>query len=230
MSVRRNTLGERLETAIPYVRQGDRVIDVGTDHAYLPIALVQREIASAVLATDVRPGPLEMALANIAALGLERRIALKQNDGLAGLEWFSPDTVLLFGMGGELIVEILDKAPFVKQPPVRLVLQPMTHAEILRSWLSRSGFSFLGETISRERGKYYQTICAAYTGECRELSTADAYLGPVNRRIRGELFESFRIYTAGQKKKILEACKKAGPKGQAEAGQVQSILDALEQG
>ncbi len=173
-------LTPRLMTAVPYVRKGHLVADIGTDHAYLPIYLCETGVLSPVtanngevlcaIAADINKGPVERADLHIAAAGLTHRIRTVQTDGLRGLEVYDPADVIIFGMGGELIAAILEASPWVCRAGKRLILQPMTHAEKLRAYLLSAGYSIVGETLSREGDRIYQTICAEPTEE--EGSTA----------------------------------------------------------
>lgn len=177
-------LTPRLMTAVPFVRPGHLLADVGTDHAYLPIYLCQagiltpvpvppeaelplpsgteRPAALCAVASDINQGPVDRATVHIRAAGLSGSILPLRTDGLHGLEAFRPRDILIFGMGGELIASILDAAPWVMSPGIRLVLQPMTHPEKLRAWLFDHGFRLVGETLSREESRIYQTVCAEY--------------------------------------------------------------------
>ncbi len=184
----------RLCSAIPYIRQGDRIIDVGTDHAYLPIYLVSEGIASFALACDINQGPIDSARSNICEAGLCERIETLKTDGLLGTEYFSADDILIFGMGGELIARILSDAPYIRRKELRLILQPMSRAFVLRRWLYENGFSIVGETISHA-GKYYQTICAVFAPDgCVDESPyteEELLLGRRNIEDSAPLFRGF---------------------------------------
>ena len=172
-------LSARLMSALPYLKKGGAVIDVGTDHAYLPIFLVGQEISSRALACDINRGPIDSAARNITAAGLADQIGTLCTDGLHGTEDFYPDDVLIFGMGGELIIRILSEAPWVKNESIGLVLQPMTRAHLLRRWLLENGFAIVGETITHE-DRYYQTIAARYCGKSEEYTEEELLLGRLN--------------------------------------------------
>ncbi len=184
-------LSKRLGSAVPYVRQGARVVDVGTDHAYLPIHLVEAGIAQAALAADINRGPIECARANIAEVGLADRIDTLQTDGLHGVEAFVPDHVIVFGMGGELIERILAEAEWIKTPSVRLILQPMSRAATLRAWLIENGFAITGETLTYEDKKYYQTLAAEWCGDRIVYSEVELEVGRLNIERRPPIFEDF---------------------------------------
>jgi len=173
------TLSARLMSALPYLKKGGAVIDVGTDHAYLPIFLVGEGISSRALACDINRGPIESAERNIVAAGLARQIDTLCTDGLHNTEGYQPDDVLIFGMGGELIIHILSEAPWVKDSNIGLVLQPMTRAHLLRRWLLENGFEIVGETITHE-DRYYQTIAARYCGKSEEYTEEELLLGRLN--------------------------------------------------
>jgi tRNA (adenine22-N1)-methyltransferase len=161
-------INDRLLTAVPFVRAGKRFADVGTDHAYLPIYLMNLGKISTAIAADINQGPLDKAHENICKYGLNDNIQTVLCDGLSKINPDSVDDIAIFGMGGELIVKIIDEAVWVKDCDKRLILQPMTHPEKLREYLSQNGFNILGETLSFDRGKIYQTICAQYDGLVRD--------------------------------------------------------------
>ncbi len=133
------------------------VIDVGCDHAYLCIRLVE-EGALCAFAADIRPGPLASARANITARGLEGHIRTVL---CPGLEAFGPedaDTISICGMGGEMIASILEAGPWTADGRHKLVLQPMTCAHRLRQWLGEHGFSIRQEALAREGRRLYVVL------------------------------------------------------------------------
>ncbi len=170
------TPDSRLLSAIPYLREGGVVADIGTDHAYLPIELCRREICRRAVACDINEGPINAARANIRAAGLSDRIDTLCTDGLHGVEPYAPDDILIFGMGGELIVRILCEAPWVRDGQIGLILQPMSRAEVLRRYLWENGFTVLGETLSRA-DRLYQTVYARYTGEAETFDETELLVG-----------------------------------------------------
>jgi tRNA (adenine22-N1)-methyltransferase len=201
-------LRERLRSALPYVRPGARIADVGTDHAHLPIYLVGNGICSFAVASDVGEGPIARARCEVELYGLTEKIETLLTDGLQGIEPYGVEDVLIFGMGGELITQILEAAPWICRPGIRLILQPMTHAFDVRDWLSAHGFRILHECLTREEFRVYQTLCAEYDGVARSLSAEDRLLGRANRERGGETFcywldkliESYRVRRDGKRK------------------------------
>lgn len=179
--------GQRLEAAAELVRPGAYVADIGTDHAYLPIYLVGRGSASRAVASDINRGPLERAASNIRAAGLSDRISLLLTDGVDGLFGLGVTDYLICGMGGELIASVTE-APFLRDPSVLLILQPMTKPEILRKSLLDRGFSIKDERLAEEAGRIYQIFSAAFTGVTEKYSDAELLLGRGNILRGGELY------------------------------------------
>lgn len=180
-------LNERLLTAVPYVRTGKRLADIGTDHGYLPIYLILENKISSAIAADINRGPLEKADENIKKFGLESRIGTVLCDGLSGITSAEVDDIAIFGMGGELIMKIIDEAPWVKDNTKRLILQPMTHPEKLRKYLADNGFNIIGESLSIDRGKIYQTICSEFDGTIRKFDNITLLYGEYILKNGGEL-------------------------------------------
>ena len=173
----------RLRTAADMVPRGARLADIGSDHAYLPIALCLENKIECALASDINEGPVAAAVANIRKNGLSDRIVAVRADGLDKTRDFSPDCITVLGMGGELIVSILDKADWVKDGGITLVLQPMTHPEILAKYLAQEGFDIIDEKIVRDGSRddrIYRVVCAKFDGKRRELTEAEALVGKIN--------------------------------------------------
>ena len=156
-------LTNRLLAVASFVRHGTYLIDVGTDHAYLPIYLAENGTVSAALASDINEGPCESARAHIAENGFADKITVKRTNGLMGISPRGKADVTIAGMGGALICEILEKADFIKNPEVRLILQPMRNAPDVRAYLMCAGFEIVGEALAREDERIYEIICADFS-------------------------------------------------------------------
>lgn len=180
-------LSKRLRAAADLVRQDAYIADVGTDHAYLPIALCLEERVRGAVASDINEGPILRAREHISAYGFDTRINTVLADGLDKISSYEPTDILILGMGGELIVNIISRASFLKNETIRLILQPMTHPEILRSFLLKNGYSIVDEALVLEEKKVYQIICAEYTGKTEEYSDVELLLGKKNIERGGQL-------------------------------------------
>ena len=169
-------MNKRLETIADMVQNGRGLIDVGTDHGYLPVWLARRGYTGFLYASDINASPLASARKTAREALVEDRIEFLLCDGLDGCPPEKIDTIVIAGMGGDLICRILDRAEWCLNEAYTLILQPMTKAEVLRYWLVNNGFSLLEERIVRDGGKLYQVIRSRYTGNM-SLSDAELFAG-----------------------------------------------------
>ena len=146
---RRIELSPRLRLAADLVPEGARLADVGTDHAYLPACLLMEGKIPSAIAADLREGPLSRARETAAEYGCGDRMAFRLCDGLSGIRPEKTDAVVIAGMGGETIAQILEAAPWVRTRKIPLVLQPMSSIPELRQRLGEDGFHILEERLAR---------------------------------------------------------------------------------
>lgn len=187
-------LDVRLRAAADMVPRGARLADIGSDHAYLPIALCLENKIEYALASDINEGPVKAAEANVRKNRLEGRITAIKADGLDRAREFAPDCITVLGMGGELIVSILDKADWIRDEKITLVLQPMTHAEILTKYLAEQGFAVIDETIVCDGGRsdrIYRVLCAKFDGIGRKLTEAEALIGELNLKTPNTITKAY---------------------------------------
>lgn len=173
----------RLLCAAGFVRRGAVFADIGTDHAYLPLFLLKEGIISRAVCSDVNEGPLASAKRNAKAAGLSDRCEFVLCDGAAELSGRGITDCAVCGMGGELIADIIGRAPWLYSADVRLILQPMSRQGVLRKFLLSEGFSIMREGYSYDSGRYYLCIEACYTGQRREIDTVSAEIGEENTDI-----------------------------------------------
>lgn len=147
------------------VRKGVVVADIGTDHAYLPSYLVLNGDCPRALACDLRRGPLENARETLLRYHIEEKIELRLSDGLDELSAGDADDIIMAGMGGTLIAQLLERTEWIRNKNIRLILQPMSHAEDVRAFLCKNGFAVLEERTCVDDGRMYCVICAEYSGE-----------------------------------------------------------------
>ena len=169
---------------------GARPIDVGTDHAMIPVWLVQTGRCSHVLATDIRPGPLENARALLERTGTGGRIRLMQTDGLHGISSADGDTVILAGMGGESMISILAAAPWTREEGTLLILEPQSKKADLRRWLSENGYAIASEQLVEDAGRIYP-ILTARGSESRAYTEAELHLGLLEQVEGDPLFGAY---------------------------------------
>ena len=167
-------LNARLLICAGMIRQGAHVCDVGTDHALLPVYLLEQGIAAEVIASDIGEGPLHAARQTIERHGLHIRTIL--SDGLQQIPPEGLTDIVIAGMGGETIIHILEQCPF-SLSDISLVLQPMTKAELLREWLYLHGYEIREEQCAREGQFLYTVMRVGYTGQRQQPDLLTCCLG-----------------------------------------------------
>lgn len=170
-------LKPRLGMTASMVRENSRIADVGTDHAYLPASLILDGTAKHAIASDLRKGPLENAKSTVEANNLTDKIELRLSDGLKSVYGDEVDDVVIAGMGGILISEILEKSEGFKRENIKFILQPQSHDEDLRKWLFDNGFEICEEKACFEDDKVYIAMSAFYTGKVTKHSNVEILLG-----------------------------------------------------
>lgn len=148
-------LSKRLQAVADLVTPGHRVADVGCDHAYTSIYLVENKISPYVIAMDINQGPIDRAKENIKKYGYEKEIATRKSDGLEKLKVEEVDTVLIAGMGGGLTVQILTQHRERMAGLKELVLSPQSEIYLVRELMQEIGFTITNENMIKEEGKYY---------------------------------------------------------------------------
>lgn len=169
-------MNKRLGCIASHIPFGRGLIDVGTDHGYLPLSLAENGYPGRLIASDIHSGPLSKARAAAVEAGLAGRIEFQLCDGLENCDPEAIDTVVIAGMGGDTISGILDRAEWCLSSRYTLVLQPMTRAEVLRYWLVYNGFRIEAEDLVEDGGLLYPVLVARFGGVTR-LNDAELFTG-----------------------------------------------------
>ncbi len=182
-------MNKRLKAIMSHIGNGVGVIDVGTDHGYIPVALAQQGYSGNIIASDINTGPLESARRTAVSVGTADRIRFLLCDGLEKCDSAWIDTIVIAGMGGDTICGILDRAEWCQAPGYTFILQPMTKSEILRFWLVNNGFEIINDEYVCD-GILYQIIVARI-GTSRRFSDAELYTGKLETVRDDELFPEY---------------------------------------
>lgn len=212
-------LSPRLARIAAYVLPGETVADVGTDHAYIPIWLLQTGVSARAFATDLRPGPLQNARRDAEKAGVAGALTLYLCDGLALCPPEEIDTVILAGMGGETMAGILDAAPWAKEK--RLILQPQTRTAELRRYLAQNGLAVLDAALVRDAGRVY-LIWLAGRG-CMETGSVD----PVLLRKRDPLLKAYTDALLRRRGRQLAGLERAKIPDAARIGALRGEIEEL---
>lgn len=191
--MRKIELDDRLKAAAELVK-GSFAADIGTDHGMLPVYLCTNGICEKAVASDINAAPLSKAKANIRSFGLEDKIETVLTDGLNGIEKYPVTDIVIAGMGGLTIIDILSAASFVKEKKTRLILQPMQHLTELRTYLFEEGYRITEEKLAESEGRIYQVVATEFDGVKRTAPPIEILLGKYtieHRKENPELFGKF---------------------------------------
>lgn len=186
-------MNNRLKLIYSHISGSIGVIDVGTDHGYLAVDLAKNGFKGNIIASDINEEPLNNAKHNAFEAGVEDAIQFRLSDGLDCCSPDEVDTIVIAGMGGDTICGILDRAEWCMAPHYKLILQPMTKAEILRYWLVNNGFRITAEERVKENGTIYQIIIAAFSNNSR-LTDAELFTGEASLRTDRYFLEELTLF------------------------------------
>lgn len=168
-------LSDRLSAVASFVTEGNILADVGTDHGYIPIYLLQNRRIPKAIAMDINEGPLQRAKEHIALYGLQDYIELRLSDGVSALVPGETDTILVAGMGGGLVMHILEEGKEVCMRAKELILQPQSELERVRKYLWSDGYVILEENMILEDDKFYPMMRVVYQN-VRDTESAECPL------------------------------------------------------
>ncbi len=193
--------------------------DIGTDHGYVPIYCIKNGLAKTAIACDVRPGPLKIARANIEKFGMSGQIETRLSNGLEKLSPCEADTIVIAGMGGPLILEILNAGMEKIGGNTTLILQPMIAVSEVRRYLCKNGFIILNEALAKEEHKIYNVLAVRRGHE--DGSEFDFYVGKRLLEAGGPLFEAYMEHRLHVVNGIIEGMRKSASKGKELDGYMQ---------
>lgn len=223
-------LTPRLRTVAELVPAGARLADVGTDHAFLPAHLLAAGRVSAAIGTDIRPGPLARARETAERCGLEELLSLRLCNGLSGISAEEVDAIVIAGMGGETILDILEAEPWSFQKVC--ILQPMSAVELLRTGLDRLGVPIAKEVLVREGDTLYLVfyLTGKATEACASLTPAERYVGTAAAHDGDPLWPEYLARSRRRAARALEGLARSQkPEDQARAAYFRQVADGLEE-
>ncbi len=182
-------LTPRLQKIYDIVPPCKTACDIGTDHAYIPVCLTLSGKCENAIASDIRKGPVERAKSTVSSYGAEEKVSVRLGGGLETVSENEAETIIIAGMGGLLIAQILEDSKAVARSAKTLILQPMTASTELREYLNQNGYIIEKEFIVREEEKLY-TIMLVSVGEDTPYTKAELYMG--KKIEKNENFESYR--------------------------------------
>lgn len=220
-------LTNRLQLIYDIIPKCNTIADIGTDHGYIPIFCVLNGIAKNALAMDVNKGPLERAKINIEKYNVSDKVHTRLSNGLEGLACGEADVIVIAGMGGPLIAEILEKGKNVITDDTTLIIQPMIAPKELREYLYGSGFEITEEYVCREQDKFYN-IFKVKKGEF-EPTQRDLFIGRNLKKNSPEVFNEYVEYKIKVAQKILKGLKKSTADKSCEIALMETELEIYRQ-
>ena len=218
-------LQPRLQHLADLVPQGVRLADIGTDHGYLPTWLIQHGRIDCAIAADIAREPLEHARRTAEEHGVEN-IHFRLCDGLDGIAEGEVDFIVIAGMGGDTIVSILTSAPWTKNG-VRLLLQPMTKVEMLRSWLADNGYCFTSESLVWDK-EYLYPVMELMGGTQEKLTAAEEWAGI--KLSNDPLYSEYLMHQMSRLQKAIDGLNRANDCcSHGRACEFENIRKALEE-
>ncbi len=215
-------ISKRLKAVADMVTPGLTAADIGTDHAYVPIYLIEHKISPKVYAMDINEGPIRMAIANVENEGYEDQIVVAQANGMQKLEAGQVESVVIAGMGGELIVQIL-KDSKVNGSVQEFILSPHKNPEILRKYLNENGYLISEEQMLQDGGKYY-VIMKVVHGEEPQFSEEELLFG---RKLMEQKDEVLKEYLTLRKEKFEQILDRARKNDSADVEVIQKTVDQI---
>ncbi len=220
------TLSTRMKTIADMVPEGLSVADIGCDHGFVSIYLVNERKAPYALAMDVNEGPLLRAKEHIAQYGLQDRISTRLSDGAVGLSKGEVEAAVIAGMGGRLTMRIIvDSADKFKQMK-SLVLSPHSDIPLVRGFLVDNGFEIQDEEMVFDEGKYYSIIRCAWVGAETQLSDIQKEYGPKLLEKKHPVLKEYLTHEAVKMREIRERLA-AGENHSTRVAEIDRILDQI---
>ncbi len=180
MSDKKIVLSERMQMVADMVSKGNVLADIGCDHGFVSIYLVENGICPRVIAMDVNEGPLLRAKEHIKERNLTSYINVRLSDGMENLLLGETDSILIAGMGGRLVIKILTECMEKAKALQEIILQPQSELHLVRKFLTDAGFHILQEDMVKDNGKYYPAIRVVWRGEkVQTLTEEELWYGPL---------------------------------------------------
>lgn len=219
-------LDKRLKVAASYVRKNKNCVDVGTDHAYLPVYLYKNNITENIIACDINDKPLDAARKTIASKKLTGKIDVIKSNGLENIECEKAQDIIICGMGGELIMNIILSSKYTKDKDKRFILQPMTNISYLRKELYKNGYEILSETPIIDKNHIYTVMHVQYTDKIEDISTLFSIVGQIPKNNSDES-KKYIAHQLKRQNKIAQGLKNSIERKQ-DAIECEKLADELE--
>lgn len=225
-------LSKRLALIASFIPKGSVLADIGSDHAHLPAYAYRQGWVKKAIAGEVREGPYRTALATTRSLGIEQAVSVRLGDGFQVIERGEADAIVIAGMGGELISEILERGEEKLTQDTTLILQPNIREAVLRAWLDRHGWAIVDEAILEEEHHIYEVMVAKKAAAGSSLSCQELMMGPVLLKKKSPVFLKKWRHEENKLKNIVISLERSSQTGpiRAKKHQCEQKLDLIKKG
>lgn len=222
-------LSKRMQMVADMVTKGNVTADIGCDHGFVSIYLLEQGICPRVIAMDVNEGPLLRAKEHILERGLENRIDVRLSDGIDKLQEKEADSVLIAGMGGRLVIKILsdhmDKVKDLKE----VILQPQSELHLVRHFLAEQGMTIVQEDMVEEAGKFYPCMRAVWQADKTEYTEIEEWYGPLLLSHKHPVLYQYLLKEKNMFAQITEEIRKNVKTGVTEETKEENIQNRIRQ-
>lgn len=225
-------LSKRMQAVADLVTVGNKVVDIGTDHAYIPIYLIEENKSPAVIAMDINEGPLKIAESHIKEKHFQDKIEVRLSNGFEKLKAYEADTAVIAGMGGALVIRILDTYRNVTDSLKEIILQPQSELAKVRQYLLTEGFAVVEEEMVIEDGKYYPMMKVLPKKNTVEMwNEAELEYGKLLLEKKHPILRQFLERELRIRKQILEKlCEQEGANIELRKEEVQGEIKIIQKG
>jgi len=197
-------LSDRLKNISNLVTNVESVVDVGTDHAYIPIYLVKNKSVKLAIASDINKGPVKKARQNVKDYNLSDKISCRLGGGLTTVRPKEVDAAIIAGMGGNLIRDIIEESLEVFKHLSYAVLQPVQNPEVLREYLYKAGYSILDEAIVKDDDKYYEILKVKYDNNIQSIEPIFYEVSKALLMKKDPIFKEYIEFKLNKYKRVYE--------------------------
>ncbi|SET63411.1 tRNA (adenine22-N1)-methyltransferase [Salinibacillus kushneri] len=224
-------LSKRLKSITYYLPERALFADIGSDHAYLPCYVCLNDSEASAIAGEINKGPYLRAYEQVQKWNLLERIGVRQGDGLSVIEPNEVEQVVIAGMGGTLITNILENGKEKLAGVKRIIVQPNINARYVRKWLNKHSFSLSREQVIEEDGRYYEIIVADYNPSqpLMEYTEKEYYLGPINGKEKSQAFIQKWSGILQKNERIIKEMKKASQPDEQKIAEFEQQMDWIKE-
>jgi tRNA (adenine22-N1)-methyltransferase len=222
-------LSNRLKAISKLVKDVKSIVDVGTDHGYIPIYLVKNNIIEFAIASDINKGPVDKAKKNVQDYALGNNISCRLGGGLTTVKPKEVEAAIIAGMGGNLIRDIIEESKEVFKNLSYAVLQPVQNPEVLREYIYKSGYTIIDETIVKDEDKYYEIIKIKYNNNKKEVEPIYYQISKILLSKKEPLFKEYIEFKLQKYTKVYENLNERTELSRKRKEELKKIIEKLKE-